>query len=559
MYECPNCGGNLRFDIRSQQLACGYCSGKFNPYDIIKEKDAEEQNDFEVTVFQCPQCGGEIYSTDSTAAGFCSFCGASTILSSRLEKEKRPAFIIPFQKTKEDCKAEYIKRVRKAVFAPKELRNLKYIDSFRGIYMPYWVYHVTQQGPLFLLGKVSHSSGDYVITDYYNLTGNLDFNYNGLSYDASVSFADNISERIVPFDAKRMKEFTPSFLSGFYADMADVGKDLYIEEAVNDANVQTKKYLEKELELDYYNVRDYENLSDKYHTQCQGTELAMFPVWFLCYRNKDRVAYATVNGQTGKVVADLPVKISKYLLASLLLAVPIFFLLNVIVTVTPSVLLTVVSVIAALVLFIYERESKEIAEKEGYEDDKGALEGLRQKKVKQQAAMEAAFALEEAEPYVVTKAQLKKKEKVQRQKKVNKKTQKGKGIQNSISICFVLLYIGLTFGETLTEVLSGRTVSIIVAISTLVISGIMGYKSTVYGKEIEPQKKYPGFLCTILVLAVAMVILIWNPVSDVYYYGTVLGLLIAVVITLLDLIRSYNILVTRKLPQFDYRGGDDRG
>lgn len=548
MYECPNCGGNLRFDIRSQQLACAYCSEKFNPYEITKEKDAEEQNEYEVTVFCCPQCGGEIYSTDNTAAGFCSFCGAATILSSRLEKEKRPAFIIPFQKTKEDCKAAYIKRVRKAVFTPKELRNPKYIESFRGIYMPYWVYHVTQQGPLLLLGKVIHHSGNYKITDYYNLTGSLDFDYNGLSYDASVSFADNISERIVPFDAKRMKEFTPSFLSGFYADMADVGRDLYTEEAVNAANVQTKEYLEKELNLDYYNLGHYENLSDKYHTQSEGEELAMFPVWFLCYRNKDRVAYATVNGQTGKVVADLPVKISKYLTASLLLAVPIFFLFNLILTVTPSVLLTAVSILAVLVLVIYERESKEIAEKEGYKDDKGAMEGLRQK----QAAMEAASALEGTKPYIVTKEQLRKKAKSHKQKKSQKKGE-------ALSTCIVLLCVGLTFGDTLIEVFSGREGSMIIVFSALVLSGIMGYRGMAYGKEIQPRKRYPGFACTILMLAVAAGTIVWNPVSDVYYYGAVLGLLIAVIITLLDLIRNYNILATRKLPQFDYRGGDDRG
>lgn len=549
MYECPNCGGNLRFDIRSQQLACAYCSGKFNPYEIAREKDAEEQNEYEVTVFCCPQCGGEIYSTDNTAAGFCSFCGAATILNSRLEKEKRPAFIIPFQKTKEDCKAEYIKRVRKAVFAPKELRNPKYIESFRGIYMPYWVYHVTQQGPLLLLGKVIHRSGNYKITDYYNLTGSLDFDYNGLSYDASASFADNISERIVPFDAKRMKEFTPSFLSGFYADMADVGKSLYAENAINAANTQTKEYLEKELELAYYNLRHYENLSDKYHTQCEGEQLAMFPVWFLCYRSKDRVAYATVNGQTGKVVADLPVKISKYLTASLLLAVPIFFLFNLILTVTPSVLLTAVSILAALVLVIYERESKEIAEKEGYKDDKGAMEGLRQK----QAVMEAASALEGTEPYIMTKEQLRKKEKSHKPKKSQKK---GEGV---LSICIVLLYMGLTFGDTFIEVFLGKAGSMIIVFSALVFSGIMGYKGIIYGKEIQPRKRYPGFACTILMLAVAAGTIVWNPVSDVYYYGTVLGLLIAVVITLLDLIRNYNILATRKLPQFDYLGGDDRG
>ena len=57
-------------------------------------------------------------------------------------------------------------------------------------------------------------------------------------------------------------------------------------------------------------------------------ELALLPVWFLSYRNGDRVSYAVVNGQTGKAAADLPVDGKRYLAGSLLLAVPLFFLLN---------------------------------------------------------------------------------------------------------------------------------------------------------------------------------------------------------------------------------------
>ena len=146
MLSCPNCGGNLKFDIPSQQLSCEHCHTLFDPYDFDgKTSDAEESKtfdgDYEVTIFTCPQCGGEILSTDNAAAGFCSFCGASTILYSRISHEKRPNYIIPFQKTKEQCKEAYARRMKHSIFAPKELRDPSYIDSFRGIYMPYWAFY----------------------------------------------------------------------------------------------------------------------------------------------------------------------------------------------------------------------------------------------------------------------------------------------------------------------------------------------------------------------------------------------------------------------------------
>ena len=120
MFACKNCGGNVKFDIKSGQLACEYCHSLFDPYAYEdKTSDAEVQKDFEATIFTCPQCGGEILSTDDTAAGFCSFCGASTVLYSRMQKEHKPAYIIPFAKTKDDCKQAYMSLMKKAIFAPK--------------------------------------------------------------------------------------------------------------------------------------------------------------------------------------------------------------------------------------------------------------------------------------------------------------------------------------------------------------------------------------------------------------------------------------------------------
>lgn len=232
MLSCPNCGGNLKFDIPSQQLSCEHCHTLFDPYDFDgKTSDAEESKtfdgDYEVTIFTCPQCGGEILSTDNAAAGFCSFCGASTILYSRISHEKRPNYIIPFQKTKEQCKEAYARRMKHSIFAPKELRDPSYIDSFRGIYMPYWAFYISQKGSLSLDGKKTSRRGDYIITDHYALTGDLDAYYKGLSYDASSSFDDNISEELAPYNLKGMKAFTPAYLSGFYADTSDVDAKVY--------------------------------------------------------------------------------------------------------------------------------------------------------------------------------------------------------------------------------------------------------------------------------------------------------------------------------------------
>ena len=59
-------------------MLCEHCNTHYNPYKLGEGNSAEENKEYDVTVFKCPQCGGEIMSTDNTIADFCSFCGASS-------------------------------------------------------------------------------------------------------------------------------------------------------------------------------------------------------------------------------------------------------------------------------------------------------------------------------------------------------------------------------------------------------------------------------------------------------------------------------------------------
>lgn len=457
MYACPNCGGNMKFHIPSQQLACDYCQTQADPYTFEdKAETSLSKQEYEVTVFTCPQCGGEIVSTDTSAAEFCTFCGASTILHSRLRNEKRPTHIIPFRKTKEDCKAAYSAMMKKAPFAPDALKNPKYIDSFRGIYMPYWTFHVTQNSSFNFNGSRSHRHGDYILTDNFACKGDLEASFDGLSYDASSSFDDNISEKIAPYDVKEMKSFTPAFLSGFYADTADVDSSTYEQDAYAAAS---------EVSLDaIYDRPVFADLSKKktlsasdLNSETEDIESAMFPVWFLSYRNGGRVAYATVNGQTGKVVTDLPVDVRKYTKCSLLLALPIFLFLNLFFTMMPKTLLIISLILTGVSAVIFAMERTKLRLKESGVSDKGS------------------------------------------KAKLSKAAQK-----------------------------------------------------------LPEEKKHQGLRVLIPAIVIGIAILILNPVNDLFYYAGVVLILSAVFRGIKDIMFYYNMLATRRLPQFDKTGGDDR-
>ncbi len=439
MYSCPNCGGNLKFDIPSQQLACEYCHTQADPYSFEDRDQASfDKQEYEVTVFTCPGCGGEIISTDTSAAEFCTFCGASTILHSRLRNEKRPNYVIPFQKTKEDCKKAYSDMMKRAIFAPDALKNPKNIDSFRGIYMPYWAFYITQQNSFSLSGSHSHRRGDYIITDHFQLEGDIDAYYKGLSYDASSSFDDNISEKLAPFDVKGMKAFTPAFLSGFYADTADVDPLDYRIQAENFATENSVKRIYATPAFAGKTITGSLGPS-ALGTNTKEVDSTMFPVWFMSYRNHDRVAYATINGQTGKVVADLPVDPKKYLIGSLILSIPLFLLLNLVTTITPASMLVFTTAMAVVSMLIHSYQIRAIKKKE----------------------------------------------------------------------------------------------------------------------KLDKKPSRIGFFTSLAALIIGILILIGQPISDIYYYGGAILSICGIFYSVKDIIHYYNILSTRKLPQFDRTGGDD--
>lgn len=538
MYQCPNCNGDLKYNIRLQKMSCDHCNSAFNPYQF-GDAEGAKQSEFEVTVFTCPQCGGELFATDNEMAGFCSFCGSSTVLESRIANEKRPDYIIPFQKTKDECKEEYLKMIRKAFFVPKALKSPEYIEGFRGIYMPYWIYDVKQQEKINLSGKRRTIDNDYVITSYYSFDGNLSASYEGITYDGSSSFSDNISRKLVPYKLNGLREFSPAFMSGFYADAADMEAAVYEDDVRDFTEHKTGEFVKNYSGLEPYAIESSdESIREQLGTTITKEVQAMLPVWFMSYRNRDWVAYAAVNGQTGKVVADLPVDFKKYMFCAVLLALPFFFFYSILggaLKVLPTVLLEMVLLFSGLVSVIYAEKIKQIAIREKRMDDKGAIVASQRKENK--------------------KKKLKKKRKKKLKRKMNK-------TQISI-ICITIIYcmayvIPLLSRETfpLLEDFPYEKMFSLAAIISAGMIVISSLATLIRSRKLKLWKFLPMPFVYMLTTVLSVVVLVVYPSVISYCYMMFLILCGVTIFVLIDLIRQYNIFATRKIPQLEHRGGD---
>ena len=328
MAHCPNCGGEVRFSIESQDMECQSCKTHFDPKDYNQTPEGMETDVYKTQVFTCPNCGAEIESTDLSATGFCAYCGSAVVFESRVKEEKKPQKIIPFQITKEQCKKIYLNKIRSFYYRKNDLEDSAYLERFVGFYLPYWLYNFAFHEKLQLEGRKQYQSGNYSIKEDYALSGFLQGEVDGIPFDASLRFDDNISGVIAPFSKEKMQEFSPNYLLGFYSEISDTEEQSYVGEAFAFLGEEVGRELMGENGFHSPDILLKKPFYPDAIEKTVSVDRAMFPIWFLSYKKGDRIAYAVVNGETGKIYCDIPIEERKFYQASFLLAIPIFIVLN---------------------------------------------------------------------------------------------------------------------------------------------------------------------------------------------------------------------------------------
>lgn len=385
--KCLSCGAEISYNPKLKKIKCDYCGSLFDPSDYkgelknateYKEPVIEKDNYIDVKKYSCTQCGATLMTFDDTAVTFCSYCGSSIAIEPMLNKEQPPEYIIPFKITRDECEKLYKNKVNKFIFAPSHMKEDIEIKKFRGIYMPYGIYKISHHGKTNNTGSVYDKRiGDYVYYRNYLIECDVNTDYDGISYDLASKFNDKFSYCIAPFNFNESLPFNPSYLSGFYADSRDVKNIVYRSEAISIAKNDAQNRLRKEKTFINYGCSN-----PTISMQEVEVKYAYYPVYFLSIRNnKDNtINYAVINGQTGKTAVELPIDFKKYLIFSVLLAIPIFLLFNFAFVIVPEKVLYIalVSSIVSLILSIVQL--KALKKQETNEDDKGAIKDIKNDK-----------------------------------------------------------------------------------------------------------------------------------------------------------------------------------
>lgn len=521
MLKCKCCGADIPFDPGTQSYICPYCETKYTQEQLTqmqREGDikAEEQKGFaeapssadegdeasakgtsqsgreqdfiEVITYTCPQCGGELYTTEETAATFCSYCGSSVLLESRVSKEMKPKYIIPFKITKEQAADIYKKKIKSAIFAPSYMRHMD-IEKVRGIYMPYWTYGAETQGDIKVKKTEQTPVPAGMLVTEYEISANIYAKGDGIEFDASNSFPDDLSRAIAPFDSSMATAYQASYMSGFYADAGNVPAEQYEGDAatvmadIASGDIAPKLGVTAGVVAE--SLPGFDVNSGK----------AMYPVWFISARNKSnkKVSYAVINGQSGKIAADIPIDNKRLLIGTLAIAIPLFILLYFLITPTAQAAAIVVLILSAIGTFFA---------------------------VKNMTGMQFGNGRKGSKPDLLWIAPV---------------------------IAAVVFYF--------IQVLSLLAVTVaLIVVCIIHYSKKAKRKKLSTGKK--GGKYAPALVFSILSIVVCVAALIWNPVRDLYYYICMIISGICSAISYWMMFAVHNKDALRSLPQLGKRGGD---
>ena len=330
-YKCPCCGGAIAFDSTIQKMKCPYCDTEFEmetlqSYDNELKNEPAEDMQWDssagaqwqegeadgLRTYVCQSCGGEIVGDENTAATSCPFCGNPVVMMGQLSGALKPDYVIPFKLDKKAAKAALLRHYSGKRLLPKVFQDQNHIDEVKGMYVPFWLFDADADASIrYRATRVrawSDRDYDYTETSFFSVTRGGSIGFERVPVDGSARIPDDLMESIEPYDFSEAVDFQTAYLAGYLADKYDVDA----EQSIGRANERIKR---STAEAFAATVQGYATVTPEatgIRLRNGRAKYALYPVWFLNTTWQGKQYTFAMNGQTGKLVGDLPLDKAAY-------------------------------------------------------------------------------------------------------------------------------------------------------------------------------------------------------------------------------------------------------
>lgn len=349
-YQCPACTGPLHYSAKSGKLTCDYCDSSFDVAEIealyarkeaeaaaakqaadakaeaaqaAKDEAAEaaaasggwDTSDLSrdwgaeadgLRVYSCPSCGAELICDQSTAATACPYCGNPAIVPGQFSGALRPDYILPFRLSKDDAVQALRAHYKGKPFLPRSFTSANHIEQIQGVYVPFWLFDGGAEGAASYRASNTnvYETGDYEITEtrHYHVVRAGSLAFEKIPVDASSKMPDDHMDSIEPFDYAQLRPFSTAYLPGYLADKYDVT----IDDSRDRADTRCRETLAQALRDTVIGYGACVTEREDIALRRGKVHYALLPVWMLSTKWRGQDFLFAMNGQTGKLVGDLP-------------------------------------------------------------------------------------------------------------------------------------------------------------------------------------------------------------------------------------------------------------
>ena len=358
-YQCPACTGPLHYSAKSGKLECDYCGSSFDVAEIealYPRKEAEAaaaKQEAEAAaakqaadakaeaaqaakdeaaeaaaasggwdtsylsrdwgaeadglrVYSCPSCGAELICDQSTAATACPYCGNPAIVPGQFSGALRPDYILPFRLSKDDAVQALRAHYKGKPFLPRSFTSANHIEQIQGVYVPFWLFDGGAEGAASYRASNTnvYETGDYEITEtrHYHVVRAGSLAFEKIPVDASSKMPDDHMDSIEPFDYTQLRPFSTAYLPGYLADKYDVT----IDDSRDRADTRCRETLAQALRDTVTGYGACVTEREDIALRRGKVHYALLPVWMLSTKWHGQDFLFAMNGQTGKLVGDLP-------------------------------------------------------------------------------------------------------------------------------------------------------------------------------------------------------------------------------------------------------------
>lgn len=330
-FKCPCCDGAIEFNSTLQKMKCPYCDSEYDvetlrSYDeALKEQPKDSMNwdssagsewqegETEgLRTYCCNTCGGEIVADETTGATECPFCGNPVIMTGQFAGSLKPDLVIPFKLDKKAAMEALKKHYRGKPLLPKVFKDENRVKEVKGVYVPFWLFDADANGFVrYNATRVRHwsdSNYNYTETSHFKIIRAGEIGFENVPVDGSTKMDDTLMESIEPFDISEAVDFRTAYLSGFFADKYDVDA----ESSTERANERIKRSTEQAFASTVVGYTTVVPVSTNIGLQNGRARYALYPVWVLNTKWNDKNYTFAMNGQTGKLVGDLPMDMAAF-------------------------------------------------------------------------------------------------------------------------------------------------------------------------------------------------------------------------------------------------------